>query len=163
MEGLAVWRKSKNHCKNKKPLKSILHGNKNWSAPQNRDKGHQNSMQKINSTPIYLFKKKILFDFKSYWSTGKGWSWWKIAAFCDKKKTFNFWAKLFFSFSISCHTTKKNLDFLDLALTLIVFIMQNYLVKREWNKANWLNSLVRGQSFSFDTTVALFWSQFFFT
>ena len=68
-------------------------------------------MQKINSTPIYLFKKKSFLILSLIEALERVEVGGKLPLFVIKKKTFNFWAKLFFSFSISCHTTKKKFGF----------------------------------------------------
>ena len=87
--------------------------------------------------PYLSFSEKVLFDVKYFWSTGEVWNsqFYFILLISTKDKNFGqkiiFWKVLVIQ-HFTCWI------YLDIDLHFVFFTMQNYLVRREWNDADWM-------------------------
>ena len=101
---------------------------------------------KKNTAPTMFFSfgfpQRQFFSGECCWSTGKVWIWGlNCGFFLLQEKSFVIGKKnLFWKILVLQHYTCQ--IYLDLGLNLVFIITQNYPVRRKWNEAAWLDTLL---------------------
>ena len=101
-------------------------------SSKNRYIGHQGCIWQMKAIPIFFFM----------WSRVEALKWfdvWVNMFFFQHK--ISFLAKYHF-LKNTCHTTIYLLDWFGFGPKCCLFIMQNYLVRKEWNKADVIDPLL---------------------